>query len=223
MENIKNNRDLILSKINDIHKASFFSKHNLPKLVAVSKKQDDYKIDLSLACGQRIFGENRVQETIDRWTNRIEIYKDLELRLIGPLQTNKVQQSLNLFHIIETIDREKLAKEIAKNFNVKSKTKTFYIQVNTGNEPQKSGIDPSQVDEFIKYCIEDLKLPIIGLMCIPPKFEEPSMHFLLLQKIAIRNNLSELSMGMSNDYEDAIKFGATSVRIGSLLFGERKY
>jgi len=222
LENIKKNRALILSKINNIHKTSFFSKSNVPKLVAVSKKQDDYKIDLSIASGQRIFGENRVQEAIDRWTNRIEIHKDLELRLIGQLQTNKVKQSLNLFHIIETIDREKLAIEIAKNFNVNSKTKNFYIQVNTGSEPQKSGIDPLQVDSFIKYCIEDLNLPIIGLMCIPPKNEEPSMHFLLLQNIAKRNNLPELSMGMSNDYEDAIKFGATSVRIGSLLFGERK-
>ena len=222
MENIKKNRALILSKINDIHKASFFSKRNIPKLVAVSKKQDDYKIDLSIASGQRIFGENRVQEAIDRWTNRIEIHKDLELRLIGQLQTNKVKQSLNFFHIIETIDREKLAIEIAKNFNVNSKTKNFYIQVNTGSEPQKSGIDPIQADSFIKYCIEDLNLPIIGLMCIPPINEEPSMHFLLLQNIANRNNLPELSMGMSNDYEDAIKFGATSVRIGSLLFGERK-
>ena len=222
MENIKKNRALILSKINNIHKTSFFSKSNVPKLVAVSKKQDDYKIDLSIASGQRIFGENRVQEAIDRWTNRIEIHKDLELRLIGQLQTNKVKQSLNFFHIIETIDREKLAIEIAKNFNVNSKTKNFYIQVNTGSEPQKSGIDPIQADSFIKYCIEDLNLPIIGLMCIPPINEEPSMHFLLLQKIANRNNLPELSMGMSNDYEDAIKFGATSVRIGSLLFGERK-
>ena len=222
MENINKNRELIISKINDIHKASFFSKHKVPKLVAVSKKQDDYKIDLSIASGQRIFGENRVQEAIDRWAKRIEIYKDIELRLIGPLQTNKVQQSLNLFHIIETLDREKLALEIAKNINPQTKTKSFYIQVNTGNEPQKSGIDPLHVDSFIEYCIEDLNLPINGLMCIPPKSEEPAMHFLLLQKIANKNNLTELSMGMSNDYEDAIKFGATSVRIGSLLFGERK-
>ena len=222
MENIQKNRTLILSKINDIHKASIFSRNNVPKLVAVSKKQDDYKIDLSISCGQRIFGENRVKEAIDRWTKRIEIYKDLELRLIGPLQTNKVKESLNLFNVIETIDREKLAVEIAKNFNVKSKTRSFYIQINTGNEPQKSGLDPLHIDSFIEYCIKDLNLPIIGLMCIPPISEEPSMHFLLLQKIANRNNLPELSMGMSNDYEDAIKFGATSVRIGSLLFGKRK-
>ena len=222
MENIKKNYELILTKINDIHKSSSFSKQKLPKLVAVSKKQEDYRVDTILACGQKIFGENRVQEAISRWKKRLETNIDLELRLIGPLQTNKVKQSLNFFNIIETIDREKIAIEISKNFNNKVKTKSFYIQVNTGNEPQKSGIDPLQADTFISYCIKDLNLPITGLMCIPPIHEEPSMHFLLLQKIASRNNLLELSMGMSSDYEDAIKFGATSIRIGSLLFGKRK-
>ena len=222
MENIKKNYELILTKINNIHKASLFSKHIKPKLVAVSKKQDNYKIDKALACGQKIFGENRVQEAITRWQKRLDTNIELELRLIGPLQTNKVKQSLNFFDVIETIDREKIAIEIAKNLHDKVKTKSFYIQVNTGNETQKSGIDPLQADRFINYCIKDLNLPIVGLMCIPPIFEEPSMHFLLLQKIAYRNNLSELSMGMSSDYEDAIKFGATSVRIGSLLFGKRQ-
>ncbi len=222
MENIKKNYELILTKINAIHKASLFSKHKTPKLVAVSKKQDDYKIDEALASGQKIFGENRVQEAITRWQKRLDTNIEVELRLIGPLQSNKVKQSLNFFDVIETIDREKIAIEIAKNFHNKVKTKSFYIQVNTGNEPQKSGIDPLQADTFINYCIKDLNLPIVGLMCIPPLIEEPSMHFLLLQKIAYRNNLSELSMGMSSDYEDAIKFGATSVRIGSILFGERQ-
>ena len=205
-----------------MHKASLFSKHKTPKLVAVSKKQDDYKIEEALACGQKIFGENRVQEAITRWQKKLETNIELELRLIGPLQSNKVKQSLNFFDVIETIDREKIAIEIAKNFHHKVKTQSFYIQVNTGNEPQKSGIDPLQADTFINYCTKDLNLPIVGLMCIPPIIEEPSIHFLLLQKIAYRNNLSELSMGMSSDYEDAIKFGATSVRIGSLLFGERQ-
>ena len=222
MANIQKNYELILTKINNIHKASLISKHIKPKLVAVSKKQDNYKIDAALACGQKIFGENRVQEAINRWQKRLDTNIELELRLIGPLQTNKVKQSLKFFDVIETIDREKIAIEIAKNFHDKVKTKSFYIQVNTGNETQKSGIDPLQADRFINYCIKDLNLPIVGLMCIPPIFEEPSMHFLLLQKIAYRNNLSELSMGMSSDYEDAIKFGATSVRIGSLLFGERQ-
>ena len=222
MENVQKNHELILSKINEIHKASIFSKYKLPKLVAVSKKQEDDKIEYALECGQKIFGENRVQEAVNRWQKRIEKNIDLELRLIGPLQTNKVKQALNLFDVIETIDREKIAVEIAKSLNLKTKTKSFYIQVNTGNEPQKSGINPLEADTFIKYCINDLNLPIVGLMCIPPINEEPSMHFLLLQKIAYRNNLLELSMGMSSDYEDAIKFGATSVRIGSLLFGKRQ-
>ena len=222
LKDIQRNHELILSKISKIHKASLFSKNKLPRLVAVSKKQEDYKVDEALECGQRIFGENRVQEAINRWKKRIDSYLNLELRLIGPLQTNKVRQALNIFDVIETIDRDKIAAEIAKNLNEKTKTKSFYIQVNTGNEPQKSGINPLEADTFITYCIKDLKLPIIGLMCIPPISEEPSMHFLLLQKIANRNNLSELSMGMSSDYEDAIKFGATSVRIGSLLFGDRK-
>jgi len=220
---IKKNIEELLSNIEDTHKKSFFSGKKVPKLVAVSKKQEDHKIDQAIACGQKVFGENRLQDAINRWEKRLEINKSLELRLIGPLQTNKVKQSLNLFDVIETIDREKIAKELANNFHDRSKTKSFYIQVNTGNEPQKSGIDPLEADTFISYCIKDLNLPIIGLMCIPPVSEEPSMHFLLLQKIANKNNLSELSMGMSGDYKDAIKFGATSVRIGSLLFGERQF
>lgn len=222
MEDIKKNIEFLSSNIRKLHKKSFFSENKVPKLVAVSKKQDDHKIDQAIACGQKIFGENRVQEAINRWQKRLDIYKDLELRLIGPLQTNKVKQALNLFDVIETIDREKIAIEIAKNLNEKTKTKSFYIQVNTGNEPQKSGVDPLETDTFINFCIKDLKLNIVGLMCIPPLSEEPSIHFLLLQKIANRNDLLELSMGMSSDYQDALKFGATSVRIGSLLFGKRQ-
>jgi len=146
----------------------------------------------------------------------------LELRLIGPLQTNKVKQALDIFDIIESVDREKLAKELAGRFNQDVKTRKFYIQVNTGSETQKSGIEPIEADCFIHYCIKDLKLPIVGLMCIPSLDEEASMHFALLKKIAERNNLKELSMGMSGDYKEAIKFGATSVRVGSLIFGERR-
>ena len=219
---IQQNIEFLISNIQALHNKSIFSEKKVPKLVAVSKKQEDYKVDQAIAFGQKIFGENRVQEAINRWQKRLETIKGLELRLIGPLQTNKVKQSLNLFDVIETIDREKLAIEIAKNLHPKTKTKSFYIQVNTGSEPQKSGIDPIEADSFINYCTKELNLPIVGLMCIPPVNEEPSMHFLLLQKIANRNNLLELSMGMSSDYKDAIKFGATSVRIGSLLFGKRK-
>ena len=223
MLNIKCNKKTILTKIQQAHEISNFSSLPIPELVAVSKKQEDYKIDEAIELGQTIFGENRVQEAQQRWEKRLETHKNIELRLIGPLQTNKIKQALNLFDIIETIDREKLAKEIAKNLNDLSITKSFYIQVNTGPEAQKSGLIPSEVDSFIKFCTNDLKLPVDGLMCIPPQDEEPSMHFAFLKKIADRNNLTELSMGMSNDFEEAVKFGATSVRIGSLFFGARKH
>ena len=221
MENIDDNKKLILNKIQKARTNSSFSTLPYPKLVAVSKKQEEHKIELAIKSGQKFFGENRVQEAQQRWQKRLELFKGIELRLIGPLQTNKVKQALNLFDVIETIDREKLAKEIANNFNNYSKTKNFYIQINTGSEIQKSGLIPSDADSFINYCKKDLKLPITGLMCIPPQDEQPTMHFALLKKIADRNSLNELSMGMSNDFEEAIKFGATSVRIGSLFFGAR--
>ena len=223
MENIQKNRNILLNEIKNCHQKSTFKKFDVTKLVAVSKKQEDYKIELAIASGQKIFGENRVQEAQTRWEERQKIYKDLDLRLIGPLQTNKVKQALALFDKIETIDREKLAKEISTHFQNTVKTESFYIQINTGSESQKSGMQPLEADDFILYCKNDLKLPIIGLMCIPPQNEEPAMHFSLLKKIAERNSLKELSMGMSNDYLEAIKFGATSVRIGSLFFGKREY
>ena len=222
MSKIRENIELIREQIQKTHKNSVFTKLPVPKLVAVSKKQEDYKVIEALEMGQKYFGENRVQEAQLRWVSKLKNYENIELRLIGPLQTNKIKQALNLFDVIETIDREKLANEIAIKINNDSKTKSFYIQINTGNETQKSGIDPLQADNFIKYCKQDLKLPIVGLMCIPPLEEEPSMHFALLKKIAERNSLQELSMGMSNDYNEAIKFGATSVRVGSLIFGSRE-
>ena len=213
--------EFLLNDIRVCHLNSNFKKSSITKLVAVSKKQDEYKIDIAIKIGQRIFGENRVQEAQKRWEERLKHHSDLELRLIGPLQTNKVKQALNLFDIIETIDREKLAKNIYSNFDSEVKTKSFFVQINTGNEPQKSGFVPSEADSFIEYCRNDLKLPIIGLMCIPPIDEESAMHFCLLKNIADRNNLLELSMGMSDDFKQGIKFGATSVRIGSKFFGQR--
>jgi pyridoxal phosphate enzyme (YggS family) len=222
LSKIRENIHSIKEQMQKFHKNSIFAKSPVPKLVAVSKKQEDYKIIEALEMGQKYFGENRVQEAQQRWVSKIKHYENIELRLIGPLQTNKIKQALNLFDIIETIDREKLAKEIAIKIKNDSKTKSFYIQINTGNETQKSGIEPIQADNFIEYCKQDLKLPVVGLMCIPPLGEEPSMHFALLKKIAERNSLQELSMGMSNDYNEAIKFGATSVRIGSLIFGSRE-
>ena len=221
MFKVKENINIIQNQIEEAHKNSNFARYPLPKLVAVSKKQNDLRVIEALEAGHKYFGENRVQEAEQRWASKIKQYKNLQIRLIGPLQTNKVKQALNLFDVIETIDREKLAREIAKEFNDNVKTKSFYIQINTGSEIQKSGIEPIQSDDFIKYCKEDLKLPIIGLMCIPPIKEEPSMHFALLKKIAERNHLDELSMGMSSDFKEAIKFGATSVRVGSSIFGDR--
>jgi PLP dependent protein len=221
LENIKKNREILLNDIFSSYLNSNFKKSNITKLVAVSKKQEEYKIDLAIQTGQKFFGENKVQEAQKRWEKRLQNHSGLELRLIGPLQTNKIKQALNLFDIIETIDREKLAKAISINYNAEVKTKSFFIQINTGKEPQKSGIFPLEADTFIKYCVNDLKLPIVGLMCIPPHNEEPAMHFCLLKKIADRNNLLELSMGMSDDFKEGIKFGSTSVRIGTKFFGQR--
>jgi pyridoxal phosphate enzyme (YggS family) len=218
---VKENINIIQNQIEEAHKNSNFARYPLPKLVAVSKKQNNSRVIEALEAGHKYFGENRVQEAEQRWASKIKQYKNLQIRLIGPLQTNKVKQALNLFDVIETIDREKLAREIAKEFNNNFKTKSFYIQINTGSEIQKSGIEPIQSDDFIKFCKEDLKLPIIGLMCIPPLKEEPSMHFALLKKISERNHIDELSMGMSSDFKEAIKFGATSVRVGSSIFGNR--
>ena len=222
MSEVKSNLETVLNEITNAHEKSHFRKFPIPKLVAVSKKQQDNKVLEALKMGQRYFGENRVQEAQERWSEKLKTFKNLELRLIGSLQTNKVKEALELFDIIETIDREKLAKEVSGKFNEDVKTKKFYIQVNTGSELQKSGIEPLQSDSFIKYCKEDLRLPVVGLMCIPPLNEEPAMHFALLKKIADRNNLNELSMGMSNDFKEAIKFGATSVRVGSAIFGNRE-
>ena len=191
------------------------------KLVAVSKRQPDVKIHAALEAGQRVFGENRVQEASRRWIDRRKTFGDLTLHLIGPLQTNKVADAVALFDVIEVVDREKLAKELAKEMAVQSRFLPCYIQVNTGEEPQKSGILPDQLEGFTRLCRDRLALPIIGLMCIPPVDEEASMHFALLNRMAQRLNLSRLSMGMSDDYIEAINFGATSVRVGSAIFGMR--
>ena len=190
-------------------------------LVAVSKRQPEEKIDAALAAGQRVFGENRVQEASQRWTDRRMAYSDLTLHLIGPLQTNKVAEAVALFDVIEVVDREKLARALAKEMTRQNRYLPCYIQVNTGEEPQKSGILPDQLDDFAHFCKDELALPIIGLMCIPPVDEEAAMHFALLNTMAQRLNLPKLSMGMSGDYIEAIGFGATSVRVGSAIFGVR--
>ncbi|MGB0197719.1 MAG: YggS family pyridoxal phosphate-dependent enzyme [Candidatus Puniceispirillaceae bacterium] len=190
-------------------------------LVAVSKRQPEVKIDAALAAGQRVFGENRVQEAIQRWTDRRRLYSDLTLHLIGPLQTNKTADAVAFFDVIEVLDREKLARALAIEMTNQNRFLPCYIQVNTGEEPQKSGILPDQLDDFAHFCKDELALPIIGLMCIPPVDEEAAMHFALLNTMAQRLNLPKLSMGMSGDYIEAIGFGATSVRVGSAIFGVR--
>ena len=188
------------------------------RLVAVSKQQPWSSIEPVLAAGQRTFGENRVQEAMNRWTGRRE---GLELRLIGPLQTNKALEAAGFFDVIESLDRPKLARALAEAFAKADQTPRLYVQVNTGEEPQKSGIVPAEADAFIAACRGEYGLSIEGLMCVPPQDEEPALHFALLAKIAQRNGLEGLSMGMSGDFETAVRFGATSVRVGSALFGAR--
>jgi pyridoxal phosphate enzyme (YggS family) len=188
-------------------------------LTAVSKQQPWVAIAPVLAAGQRVFGENRVQEAQARWADRRE---GLQLRLIGPLQSNKSRDAVTLFDVIETLDRERLARTLADETQRQGRSPALYVQVNTGEEPQKAGVAPGQADAFIAACRHDYGLAPAGLMCIPPEDEPAGPHFALLARIAARNGLAELSMGMSADFETAIAFGATAVRVGSALFGERK-
>ncbi|MCA0041925.1 YggS family pyridoxal phosphate-dependent enzyme [Celeribacter litoreus] len=192
------------------------------QLIAVSKVQPDERVEAVLSEGHRVFGENRVQEAAGKWPAFKEKFDGVELHLIGPLQTNKARQAMDLFDVIHTVDRLKLAKAIARLAEEMGHCPRLFIQVNTGEEPQKAGVSPAEADEFIQEC-RDLGLPIEGLMCIPPADEEPSLHFALLKKIAVRNGLEGLSMGMSGDFETAIAQGATHVRVGSAIFGERDY
>ena len=189
-------------------------------LTAVTKTQPSESLDAALATGQRVYGENRVQEAQAHWADRRAAHPDLELRLIGPLQSNKVEDALALFDIIETLDRPKLAGALAAAATKLGRTARVLVQVNTGAEPQKAGVLPGEADALIAQA-RGLGLIVEGLMCIPPADEAPGPHFALLRKIARRNGLSVLSMGMSGDYATAIRFGATHVRVGSALFGER--
>ena len=189
-------------------------------LTAVTKTQPPEAIDAILAAGQRVFGENRVQEAQARWTERRAAIPGLELRLIGPLQTNKAPDALALFDVIETLDRPRLAEALAIAAGKAGKTPRVLVQVNTGAEPQKAGVLPADADALIALA-RSRGLTVEGLMCIPPVGDAPDSHFVLLGDIARRNGLEVLSMGMSGDYETAIRFGATHVRVGSALFGER--
>lgn len=190
-------------------------------LVAVSKQQPDERIDAMLATGQRVFGENRVQEAETRWAHRRADVPDLELRLIGPLQTNKAEAACALFDVIETLDRERLAAALARAMVKTGRCPRLYVQVNTGREAQKSGVDPADAPDFVARCRAEHGLEIEGLMCIPPEAEPGSLHFALLSKLAGECGVENVSMGMSADYPLAIRLGATSVRVGSALFGAR--
>jgi len=192
------------------------------KLVAVSKVQPLDRITAVLDQGQRLFGENRVQEAASRWPELREKYEGVQVHLIGPLQTNKVNQALDLFDAIQSVDRPKLARKLADAAQARGVCPPLFVQVNTGEEPQKAGVAPADADVFIAEC-RQMDLPVQGLMVIPPADEEPALHFALLKKIADRNGLSELSMGMSADFESAIRLGATYIRVGSGVFGDRVY
>ncbi|MDX8507596.1 YggS family pyridoxal phosphate-dependent enzyme [Mesorhizobium captivum] len=190
-------------------------------LVAVSKTFAAEDIRPVIEAGQRVFGENRVQEAQGKWPALREAFPDIELHLIGPLQSNKTKEAVALFDVIETVDREKIAAELAKEIAKHGRTPKLYVQVNTGSEPQKAGIEPREAVAFVKRCRDFHGLAIEGLMCIPPADENPGPHFALLEKLAREAGVAKLSMGMSGDYETAIAFGATSVRVGSAIFGSR--
>ncbi len=190
-------------------------------LVAVSKTFDGDAIRPVLAAGQRVFGENRVQEAQGKWPALRGEFPGIELHLIGPLQSNKAKEAVALFDVIETVDREKIASELAKEIARQGKAPKLYVQVNTGSEPQKAGIEPKDAVAFVARCRNEHGLAIGGLMCIPPAEENPGPHFALLEKLAREAGVEKLSMGMSGDYELAVAFGASSVRVGSAIFGHR--
>jgi pyridoxal phosphate enzyme (YggS family) len=191
-------------------------------LVAVSKTHPADSVRAALDAGQRIFGENRVQEAVAKFPGLRRDYPDLTLHLIGPLQTNKVKDAVAHCDVIETVDRPRLAEALAREMERSGRHLPCFIEVNTGEEPQKAGILPEAADAFIADCRGRLGLAVIGLMCIPPEHEEPALHFALLREIAKRNGLDQLSMGMSADFETAIRFGATHVRVGTAIFGARQ-
>lgn len=191
-------------------------------LIAVSKTFGPEQIEPAIAAGQRVFGENRLQEADGKWPALRERFPDVELHMIGGLQSRKVPDVVRLFDAIHGIDREKLAEAAAKAMDASGRRPACFVQVNTGEEPQKSGVVPAAADALIRACRETYELPLVGLMCIPPLDEEPAPHFALLKKIAERNGLEALSMGMSADFETAIRFGASHVRVGTAIFGERQ-
>ncbi len=190
-------------------------------LIAVSKSHPGSAAAAALAAGHRVFGENRVQEAQEKWPPLKADYPDAVVHLIGPLQTNKTADAVALFDVIQTLDREKLARSLAKEMDRLGRAPDLFVQVNTGEEPQKAGVLPLEADSFIKKCRDEMGLPVVGLMCIPPIDENPALHFALLADMAARNGLHRLSMGMSADFETAVRLGATEVRVGTAIFGTR--
>jgi pyridoxal phosphate enzyme (YggS family) len=213
--------NVIKSKIKQAEKSSGRNIGST-QLLAVSKVQPNERVLNVLEQGHTIFGENKVQEAHGKWPAFRENFSNVKVHLIGPLQSNKVKQAVELFDAIHTLDRLKLARKLSNEIQTQGKAPEMFIQINTGEEEQKSGIPPKDADQFIEDCLS-LDLPIKGLMVIPPVNEEPSLHFGLLRKIAHRNGLTGLSMGMSSDFESAIAMGATHIRVGSAIFGERNY
>ena len=191
------------------------------ELIAVSKEQPEALIEDALAAGQTVFGENRVQDALARWSHRRPAHPGLRLHLIGPLQTNKVRDALELFDVIESVDRESVVMELARQLEKTPKNMQFFVQVNTGGEEQKSGVSVEGLPDLLALC-RQLNLPVSGLMCIPPVSDPPGLHFALLKKLAARHGLPHLSMGMSGDYPQAIAAGATHIRVGTALFGPRQ-
>ena len=193
---------------------------NTPKIIAISKNHPKSSVREAIDSGVRIFGENKVQEALSKFSDLKKQHNSIELHLTGPLQTNKVKSALSIFDIFQTLDREKLAIEFNKRM-VRNSDKKFFIQVNTGNEKQKTGVHLASSSDFIDFCQQDLNLSIIGLMCMPPINDDPTKHFTILKNLAEKKNLQFLSMGMSADYKKALILGATHIRIGTLLFGSR--
>ena len=223
-----NTRKQIASNLEDVKatlKEAEMMAGNTPgtvTLVAVSKTQPPETVRLAIESGHSVFGENRVQEAMEKWPALLETYDNIQLHLIGALQSNKVRQALRQFDVIETVDRPNLARALARNMDTLGLRPECFVQVNTGKEPQKAGVLPQEADIFIRSCREDFQLPVTGLMCIPPAEEEPSPHFIFLAKIAQQNGLKKISMGMSSDYAIAVSFGATHVRVGTAIFGPRQ-
>jgi len=222
MREILKNYKTIIGQIKNYEK-EFSKTSKNPKLIAVSKTFEANVVKIVLNLGHRIFGENKVQEALEKWPDLRKEFKNIELHLIGGLQSNKVKQALEIFDVIQTVDREKIALKIRSSLDqaFQKKKHKFFVQVNTGNEIQKSGIKIDETEEFVKWCKEDKNLNVVGLMSIPPINEVSSLHFNILKELSNKCGLEEVSMGMTSDYKEAIQFGSTFLRIGSGIFGER--